>query len=474
MKPKTIKPSKGKSLFVHLRERYPVFTYRSFLWEIYKNELRIRFQFVCGDIKFEPKSILQFPKNIDLQKMIKTRSKFVDNLVFNTGMIELVSYWKATCSPQIQVDCAYLSKAQQNWWKYLYYHGLGEFFYLNNIKVKEKTFVDISTSATPKFIKNQRFKPSEKKLLVPIGGGKDSLASLSILSKMKVDKFFLLMNPTRAARDSAKITAKDHRQKTIIIKRSIDKRLLELNAAGYLNGHTPFSAMLAFYTTLTSVFTNTKYSCLSNEASANEPTIIGTNINHQYSKTVDFEKNYNAYLKKYISSNFVYQSLLRPLNEFQIVSIFSKREKNLEIFKSCNVGSKQDVWCCDCSKCLFVAILLSAHIGIAKTNSVFGSSILNQKSLKKEFLELIGQSDTKPFECIGTIDEIIVSITLIKQQEPELFKKQFLLRHFDKHFSNLYASKAAIKEVKEVFFKGHRLNSQFKKLVYESYTQANS
>ena len=213
---------------------------------------------------------------------------------------------------------------------------------------------------------------------------------------------------------------------------------------------------------------------MSNEASANEPTIIGTDINHQYSKTVEFERDFNAYLKKYITPHFVYLSLLRPLNEFQIVRIFSQREKNLDIFKSCNVGSKKDIWCCDCSKCLFVAILLSAHIGIEKTNKIFGESLLHKKSLKKEFLELVGHADTKPFECIGTIDEIRVAITLIQQQEPKLFAQQYLLKYFAKNFLESFASEKEITEIIDTFFKGHRLNQKFKKLVYEGYRKASS
>jgi len=469
-----INVSKASDKFKMLRKQYPIFTYKSFNWYTKKNDLVIEFNFQCEEIEFNPSSSIKFPDGIELEKMVKFRKTFVDHLVFSIGLIEMVSYWKATCSPEVHVICGHLTKGQQKWWKHLYYHGLGEFFFLNKINTNENDFINFTCADKPKFEKIEKFKPSARKLLVPIGGGKDSLASVRILSKAKDEKFYLLMNPTKAAKDSVKLATKNYKEQTIYIKRVIDNKLLDLNAKGFLNGHTPFSAMLAWYTTLTSVFTKTKYTCLSNEASANEPTIIGTNINHQYSKTIDFEKNYNAYLRRYVNPHYVYQSLLRPLNEFQIVSIFSQNKNNLKIFKSCNVGSKQDKWCCDCSKCLFVAILLAAHIGIERTRIVFGVDILDKKSLKKEFLELIGQADTKPFECIGTIDEIIVSITLIKQKEPELFKEQFLLRYFEKHFSNVYANPNEIKEIKETFFKGHRLNPYFKKLVYESFTQTNS
>jgi len=472
---KRIKKSfKGQDRFKFLRKEYPVFAYHNFTWTIKGQRLYLKFNYSCGDIKFEPKSNIKFPKPIDVVHLSKSRTKLIDNFVFHIGMIEMVSYWKATCSPTIKVECGTLSKAQIKWWKTLYFHGLGEFFYLNNIKISLDAMLTMECAKGMKFERVERFKPKENRLLVPIGGGKDSLASVSLLSKMKDDKFYLLMNPTKAAMDSAKSAPGNYAKSVVLINRRIDAKLLDLNKNGYLNGHTPFSAMLAFYTTLSSVYMNTKYACLSNEASANEPTIIGTDINHQYSKTVEFETNYNTYLKRYITPHYVYMSLLRPLNEFQIVKIFSQRKKNLKIFKSCNVGSKKDIWCCDCSKCLFVYILLSAHIGLDGTEEVFGESLLHKKSLKKEFLELVGLAETKPFECIGTIDEIRVAITLIKQQEPKAFDEQYLLKLFNKKYSNSFASQKGIEEIRDSFFKGHKLNERFEKLVYESYRAASS
>ena len=465
---------KGMQRFEFLRKEYPVFIYKKYEWSVKGQKLDVRFYFECGDIQFLPTSSIKLPKSIKVERSAKPRKKLIDNLVFHIGMIEMVSYWKATCSPIIQVACGTLGKAQTNWWSKLYYHGLGEFLYLNDIKISMNSLVQIICAKGKKLDLNKRFKPKENRLLVPIGGGKDSLASISLLAQTKDEKFYLLMNPTKAAIDSAKAAPGKYSEQAVFIKRVIDPTLIALNNKGYLNGHTPFSAMLAFYATLVSVLMNTKYSCLSNEASANEPTIIGTDINHQYSKTVEFESDFNTYLKKYITPHFVYMSLLRPLNEFQIVRIFSQREKNMDIFKSCNVGSKKDIWCCDCSKCLFVCILLSAHIGIEKTNKIFGESLLHKKSLKKEFLELVGHADTKPFECIGTIDEIRVAITLIQQQEPKLFAKQYLLKYFAKKFSGSFASEAEIAEIKDTFFKGHRLNQKFKKLVYEGYRKASS
>src|SRR5258706_15669276 len=85
-----------------LRERYPQFAYESFSYERIDCELALRFHFSIGtEIAFAPEiricSIEQaFLDSID--------SSVLDGLVFHLGLIEMLSYWKATCSPEIVVQ----------------------------------------------------------------------------------------------------------------------------------------------------------------------------------------------------------------------------------------------------------------------------------------------------------------------------------------------------------------------------------
>ena len=115
--------------------------------------------------------------------------------------------------------------------------------------------------------------------------------------------------------------------------------MLQLNAEGYLNGHTPFSALLAFLTLLIGVGSGSKYIALSNESSANESTVPGTDINHQYSKSIEFERDFRDYVSQHLSEEIQYFSFLRPLNEMQIASLFAQCEAYHPVFRSCNAGS---------------------------------------------------------------------------------------------------------------------------------------
>ncbi len=459
--------------FDFLRKAYPIFSYQKHDWKIKGQKIYLSFEYKVGELSFNPMSSIQFPKGIDLSKLNKGKKVLIENLVFNIGMVEMISYWKATCSPLIELRAYSISKAQQNWWKKLFYNGLGEFLYLNKIAANKQDLLGFRSLSKDKLALSKGPKLKSSSIIVPIGGGKDSLASIEIVKKHRGQKYFLMMNPTKAAKDSARLAADKISEQAIYIERKIDKGLLDLNAKGYLNGHTPFSAMLAFYCSLSACITGAKYAVLSNESSANEPTIIGTNVNHQYSKSYEFEKDFNAYLDKYISTEIEYLSLLRPLNEFQIVGIFSQNPKNLKVFKSCNVGSKKDIWCCNCSKCLFVFILLSTKIGIEQCAELFGENLFRKKGLKKTFEELIGRSETKPFECIGTIDEVNAALSILYKQEALSFEKLYLLKHYKKQFSDAFLNDKSINKISNHFDRKNRIPNFLKKLLKDAHEKAN-
>jgi hypothetical protein len=152
---------------------------------------------------------------------------------------------------------------------------------------------------------------------------------------------------------------------------------------------------------------------LSNESSANEPTIPGTGINHQYSKSYEFERDFRDYAREFISPGYNYFSLLRPLDEIGIARLFSGMPEFFHSFRSCNAGSKTDSWCGECPKCLFTYIMLSPFMEARLLVDIFGKDLLNDPSLKEILDQLTGRSETKPFECIGTIDEVNAALQAV-------------------------------------------------------------
>ena len=113
--------------------------------------------------------------------------------------------------------------------------------------------------------------------------------------------------------------------------------------------------------------------------------------------------------------------------------LFSNYEKYHEIFKSCNVGSKKEPWhwCCSCPKCLFVYIILSPFLYKEKLIRIFGEDLFEKEDLLDTFIELTGYGKTKPFECVGTYEEVRYAIT---KTISKLDKQPYLLKYYKEHF----------------------------------------
>ncbi|HAG14917.1 MAG TPA: hypothetical protein DCG69_00120 [Bacteroidales bacterium] len=405
--------------YLRLRETYQKLIYKDFQYCIKNDMLSIDFEFVMisnpdsgiADIFFKPEIVLPFPisKNAENHK-----SEELNNFVFHMGMVELISYWKSACPSEVIVLPYRLNENQLQFWKKLYWNGLGEFFYTNGIETSEKDFMMLY-SVSEKELRFAQLQ-SQERILVPIGGGKDSAVSLEILKNTTLELFPFIINPRLASRATVK-QAEISNDFLLEAKRAIDPKLIELNQQGFLNGHTPFSAMLAFTALLQAYLFDIKYIALSNESSANEVSVANSHVNHQYSKSFEFENDFRNYAKTYITADIHYFSFLRPLSELQIACLFSKLESHHFSFRSCNVGSKTDSWCGNCPKCLFTYIILSPFLAQEKLSKMLGSNLLSNLSLNNSLKELRGQAETKPFECVGTIDEVNLALhqALLKQ-----------------------------------------------------------
>ena len=349
-------------------------------------------------------------------------------------MIEAISYFKATCSPQMVIKCGKLDDFQEKWFRKLYYLGLGEFRFVNNIVVSEEELVEFISLGDKLEIEES---PMELKgTIIPIGGGKDSNVTLDLLKSENDDNLAFVIGSKKVSMECARIAGFDI-DRVIEVKRIIDRRLIELNEKGFLNGHTPFSAIVAFITYLCASLMGKKYIALSNEDSANESNVEGENINHQYSKTIEFENDFREYAEKYLMQGPEYFSMLRPISELQIAMLFSRLEDFHSVFKSCNVGSKTEPWrwCCDCPKCLFVYTILSPFLYKEKLVNIFEQDLFEREDLLKTFIELCGYGETKPFECVGTYSEIRFSITkVIKDLENEGKELPYLLKYYKDNF----------------------------------------
>lgn len=394
------------SLYNKLTKKYENFLYKGFEIEEKSDEIVITYSFIGSGEILNPQL---FIKRKDFK--IDIHSEKINNILFNIGMIEAISYWKASCSPNFIINNYKLTDDQKAWWQKLFYKGLGEFRYRNSIDITSDKFI--------KFICLGEKELSSETIeglsgnIIPVGGGKDSTVTLELLKEMENTPFIIDINNVHYQSALNCSYALAYENKDIFeVKRTLDNKLLDLNKKGYLNGHTPLSASIAFIALLASTLLNKKYIVLSNEASANEGTIVGTDINHQYSKSFEFETDFNEYIHKNIITNIEYFSFLRPLSELQIAFLLTKYDKYLTIFKSCNVGSKKGIWCLKCAKCLFVYILINPFLSDEKMLEIFELNLLEDESLLEVFTKLVDKNKNKLFDCIGTRDEISLALNM--------------------------------------------------------------
>jgi len=270
----------------------------------------------------------------------------------------------------------------------------------------------------------------KNRFLVPVGGGKDSIVTLEILKEQKKELSSFLVNPTKAAK---KVVKTARIKKPIIVQRKIDPVLLKLNKKGYLNGHTPFTAVLSFLSVVCAVLFDYKNIAFSNEKSADEGNVkyLGKIINHQYSKTSEFERKFKNYCKKYLTSGVKYFSLLRPYTELEISRLFLKYPQYFSVFSSCNRGQKLGKrWCGNCAKCLFVYATFYPFLEKKELLKIFSRDIFENQKLLPIMKSLIGQGRPKPFECVGTKKESQMVFKLSLEKAKKAGKIPYLLIKF--------------------------------------------
>lgn len=107
--------------FEELRNEYKEFIYKSYDISEETDKIKIEYCFEIPNLSVFKPTIEIEKRNIDFKSI---KCDFVKNLVFNIGMIELISYWKSACPKKVIIECGTLNDEQIAWFKKLYYLGL--------------------------------------------------------------------------------------------------------------------------------------------------------------------------------------------------------------------------------------------------------------------------------------------------------------------------------------------------------------
>ncbi len=312
-----------------------------------------------------------------------------------------VSYYKAY-APQTLICKAFaIAPETAALVEKLYKNGLGEFSVCNKITVSPR-FDDVSgLTSTPLPRK------ASSTVLVPVGGGKDSVVALECLRHAGYKPTLFALHSPGGLATPIQETIAVSGLPAVAVQRRLDPALHTLPDS--MNGHVPITAILSVIALCTAVMNGHGAVIMANEHSASAPNLVqdGLDINHQYSKSLEFEEDLGSYIKSYVCNNLTYVSLLRPLTEVAIAQKFSTLQTYHPVFRSCNTAFRQDAdkrgthWCCDCPKCRFVFLALAPFMTPESMISIFGQNMLNDPDQCDGFAALCGLDSHKPFECVG-------------------------------------------------------------------------
>ena len=407
-----------------------------FIFESYKldREKKIASFYYSFDDKTKFKEVIDFSKDrIDWKEV---NLKLLDVVLFNLHLAIGVGYYKAFLPKKILIQSGVLNKAQAEFWNNIYLKGLGEFFYRNKIDFRGLiNFPYQNVKAAPIKV-NLR-----DRCLSPIGGGKDSCLAAEKLKELGTEFSLFSLRTSKIQADTAKVIGAPY----FYYDRVIDPALFKLNDEGAYNGHVPISNIYIWTCLLAAVLNDYSTLVFANEQSSNFGNVkyLGLNINHQYSKSGEFEKLLSNYIKDTVSPDIKFFSILRPYSELKIVKEFSKYPKYFPVFSSCNrnfkIVKKSEIrWCGECPKCAFTYSLLTAYNPIEKVNKIFGKNLFEDKNLLPLFQELWGEKKFKPFDCVGTPEEVRSAFSLALNQA--VVKKTYIGNYFSKNIPTVPAN----------------------------------
>ncbi len=335
--------------------------------------------------------------------LTQAQKKALDLIFLYAHIAFGISYYKAFLNPEVVLESGALTKEEANFFNTFYINGLGEFSVKNN--------VDIRIAFPYQEIQREKFQFNLKnRALIPVGGGKDSCVTIELLRATGKQTAAISLGNPRPIQDCVRAAQIPH----IVMTRKISPVLLELNQFGQvLNGHVPITGLISFLLWAAAVLYDYKYVAMSCERSANSGNMVknGRTINHQYSKSLDYERDFYV-LTSAVHPEFRYFSLLRPYSEAHIAKLFACLCKPyFDVFTSCNKAFKLDAtkrldrWCGMCDKCRFVFLILAPFMDKDKLIEIVGNNPLNDISQLNGYKELLGLSGHKPFECVGETTE---------------------------------------------------------------------
>lgn len=406
------------------------FTYTGYLIDNDLRTVHFHYQIFHGTEVYELSETLVFPVELH----VENTSNALRALHLALG----ISYYKTFLPPTILHPYA-MDQAEADFWNTVWQHGLGEFLYVN--KLKPEVLARFHATGGAPLESTTIGTVHSQAAILGIGGGKDSAVAGELLKELQVPtKGFVMATGEQLGQTEA--VAQAMGVDLLVVQRQLDAMLLELQEMpGAYKGHVPISLIFGLVGCALALNCESAYVVVANESSASTPRIEweGSSVNHQWSKSFTFEQMLQDYIRQYISMQTYYFSIIRQLSSVAVAKLFAAYPQYYEVFTSDNYVFRIDPakrpngrWSLESPKSLSSFILLAPWIDEKTMERIFGTNFLDKEELEPLFLSLIGLRGDPPLDCVGTAEELALSLRLVRAQDK--FHKSALMKLADKQY----------------------------------------
>jgi hypothetical protein len=370
---------------------------------------------------------IHFVEELDLPVEARVREVDlgrVEGLLSLLHWVAGVSYFKTALPASVSCETGAPPPAAAALLEALYSEGLAELAYTNGLPGLPRPSFPTAAPGAPLQPPAQARAEAEDasplgRVLVPIGGGKDSAVALEIVRRSGAELALFSLGDAAPIARTVEVAGLPR----LLARRTLDPGLAALNDAGAINGHIPITAIVSCVALLSAALNGFDAVAMANERSASAGNLDwdGVEVNHQFSKGLRAERLLSAAAAEAGGPRLF--SVLRPASELAIARAFARMQRYHAAFTSCNAIFRIDPalraasWCCECPKCRFVFLALAPFSEPAHLREVFGRDLLDEDDQFDGFALLTATGGHKPFECVGEEQESLAAIRLLAQDQ---------------------------------------------------------